>query len=200
MKKLFTLVLALLPLLAAAQSKNVTVDAVGQLSKQIESSEKFKIAELKVSGPLNSADIKLLQQIVCRSKANEKKGECVVTSVDISEVVFTEGKKALATSEMPNGLFSGAEKLMKVILPPTVTNISKNCFKGCKSLPHVDIPESVTKIEDQAFQDCESLSAINIPGYVTTIGIEAFVGCKALQTIEIPEAVTDLGSQAFNGC
>ena len=46
MKHLLTLVLAAMPLLVSAQSKNVTVDAVGQLSKQIESSEKFKISEL----------------------------------------------------------------------------------------------------------------------------------------------------------
>ena len=59
------------PLTAAAQvSKNVTVDAVGQLSQQISNDEKFKISELKVSGPLNAADIKLLQQIVNRTKAN----------------------------------------------------------------------------------------------------------------------------------
>ena len=62
----------LLPLSAFAQvSKNVTVDSVGLLSKQIQNDEKFKISELKVSGPLNSADVKLLQQIVNRSKANE---------------------------------------------------------------------------------------------------------------------------------
>ena len=61
MKRLFTLVLAALPMLAFAQTtKNVTVDAVGQLAKQIPNDEKFKISELKVSGPLNAADIKLL--------------------------------------------------------------------------------------------------------------------------------------------
>ena len=115
MKRLFTLVLAALPLFATAQTtKNVTVDAVGQLEKQITNDEKFKISELKVSGPLNSADVKLLQQIVNRSKANEKKGECLVTAVDISEAVFTEGKEAKATNKLPNGLFSGAKNLLKV--------------------------------------------------------------------------------------
>ena len=168
MKKLFTLVLAALPLLAAAQTtKNVTVDAVGQLSKQITNDEKFKISELKVSGPLNSADVKFLQQIVNRSKANEKKGECVVTSVDISEAVFTDGKEALATNKLPNGLFSGARNLLKVTLPQGITNISKSCFDGCAALPDINIPSSVTTIENQAFQGCENLSAIAIPKNVT---------------------------------
>ena len=71
MKRLITIALAALPLLASAQiSKNVTVDSVGTLSKQIEKEEMYKISELKVSGRLNAADVKLLQQIVNRSKAN----------------------------------------------------------------------------------------------------------------------------------
>ena len=127
MKRLFTIALAALPWLVFAQiSKNVTVDAVGQLSKQIQNDEKFKISELKVSGPLNSADVKLLQQIVNRTKANEKKGECLVTSVDISEAIFTDGKEAKPTGQLPNGLFSGAKQLLKVTLPQGITNISKN--------------------------------------------------------------------------
>jgi hypothetical protein len=52
-----------------AQSQiNVTVDSVGQLSKKIDDKTKFQIAELTVSGPLNGADLKLIQQIVNRSK------------------------------------------------------------------------------------------------------------------------------------
>ena len=195
------MVLAALPLFATAQTtKNVTVDAVGQLSKQIESSEKFKISELKVSGPLNAADVKFLQQIVNRSKANEKKGECVVTAVDISEAVFTEGKEAKATNKLPSGLFSGAKQLLKVTLPQGITNISKSCFDGCAALPNINIPESVTTIENQAFQGCESLTTISIPKNVTTIGNEAFENCKAITAVEIPDNVNDLGTQAFNGC
>jgi hypothetical protein len=155
MKRLITMLLAVLSLLASAQTKNVTVDSVGQLSKQIENSEKFMISELKISGPLNGADVKLLQQIVNRTKANEKKGECLVTSLDLSEAVFTEGKSALATTTLPNGLLSGAKKLEKVILPANLTTISKNCFEDCESLSGINIPENVTEIESQAFQRCE---------------------------------------------
>ena len=143
MKRLITMLLAVLPLLASAQTKNVTVDSVGQLSKQIENSEKFMISELKISGPLNGADVKLLQQIVNRTKANEKKGECLVTSLDLSEAVFTEGKSALATTTLPNGLLSGAKKLEKVILPANLTTISKNCL--FKSLCKIFLRHAETK-------------------------------------------------------
>ncbi|MEE1316795.1 MAG: leucine-rich repeat domain-containing protein, partial [Prevotella sp.] len=62
MKKLLTFVLALLPMIAMAQEQlNVTVDSVGQLETKIEESVRTKISELKVSGPLNGKDIKLLQ-------------------------------------------------------------------------------------------------------------------------------------------
>ena len=185
--------LTLLPLCAAAQSKNVTVEAVGQLSQQISNDEKFKISELKVSGPLNSADIKLFQQIVCRTKASDKKGECVVTSVDISEAVFTEGKEGLPTSALPNGLFSGAGKLTKVVLPSGITSLGKSCFEDCASLTEVQIPESVTVLDDETFKGCENLSSVTIPQGVTKLGEEVFEICKALTSIEIPDGVTSIG-------
>ena len=100
MKRLFTIILSVLPLLASAQeSLNVTVDAPGQLEKQIEKDKRMMIGELKVSGPLNNADVKLLQQIVNRTKANAKKGECIVTSIDLSEAFFTNEKGIVAQSQ-----------------------------------------------------------------------------------------------------
>ena len=122
---------------------------------------------MKVSGPLNAADIKLLHQIVNRTKANEKKGECVVTSIDISEAVFTEGKTPVPTNTLPNGLFQGAGKLTKVVLPAGITSLGKSCFEDCSSLTSVQIPESVTILDDETFKDCENLTSVKIPQSVT---------------------------------
>ena len=57
MKRLLSILLAALPLFAAAQvSKNVTVATAGELSKQIGNDEKFKISDLKISGPLKQLE------------------------------------------------------------------------------------------------------------------------------------------------
>ena len=59
--------MATMPLMALAQQKNISVDSVGTLERQLPEDVRFKIAELKVSGPLNGADLKLLGQIVTRT-------------------------------------------------------------------------------------------------------------------------------------
>ena len=120
MKKLLTLIAALMPLMALAQSLNVSVDKAGTLAEQLPDSIRFKIAELKVTGPLNGADLKLLSQIVTRTKTNKKiADERLVTSIDLSEAVITEGKEGQKTEAnvLPAGLFSGAKSLVRAILP-----------------------------------------------------------------------------------
>ena len=93
MKKLLTIILAALPIMAFAQEQlNVTVDSVGQLETKIEESIRTKLSELKISGPLNGKDIKLLQEIVNRTKISKKKGECAVTTIDLSEATIETGK------------------------------------------------------------------------------------------------------------
>ena len=75
MKKLLSILLAALPIVGMAQSQiTVTVDSAGKLSKKIDDKTKYQIAELTVSGPINGSDLKLIQQIVNRSKAKEKAG------------------------------------------------------------------------------------------------------------------------------
>lgn len=85
MKRFVSILLFALPLMAMAQTQtSVTLEAAGQLSEKIAEADRFKIAELKISGPMNGADIKLMQEIVNRTKAKTKNGECLVTSVDLS--------------------------------------------------------------------------------------------------------------------
>ena len=202
MKRLVSILLLAMPLLAMAQTQtSVTLEAAGQLSEKIAEADRFKIAELKISGPMNGADIKLMQEIVNRTKAKTKNGECLVTSVDLSGATIVEGKDGMKTkaNELPNGLFQGA-KLMKVLLPQNVLNVSKNCFMDCKELVSIAIPESVTTIDNQAFQNCEKLVSVSIPAYVTEIGSEAFEDCSALTTIDIPANVREIGKQVFQGC
>ena len=140
MKRIICILLAAMPLLAMAQGRtSVKLDEAGQLASKILEDDRFKITELKVSGPMNGADIKLMQQIVNRTKAKEKNGECLVKSVDLSEAIIIEGKDGMKTkaNELPSGLFAGAKEiamnsidLREVVLNcPTPPSISKSTFK-----------------------------------------------------------------------
>ena len=182
MKKLIIILMAALPMLAIAQSTvNIKVDSVGKLATQI-GDQKFKVADLTVSGALNGTDLKLLQEIVTRTKTDKKNpDECLVNTVDLSGITIVESndKGGIKTqaNELPKGLFSGAKNLKKVVLPNSINAISKGCFSGCTSLVDVTIPASVTIIDVEAFQDCESLATINLPAGLKTLGNEAFEGC-----------------------
>ena len=66
MKRLIIILLAMLPMLFVAKAETIKVDSVGKLATVLPDSVRFTIADLSVSGPLNGADLKLLQQIVTR--------------------------------------------------------------------------------------------------------------------------------------
>ena len=203
MKKLFTIIAILMPLMAMAQSKNVSVDSVGTLARQLPEDVRFKVAELKVTGPLDGSDLKLLQQIVTRNKTNKKVAdECLVTSIDLSEAVIMEGKAGMKTENntLPAGLFSGAKSLVKAILPKNILNVSRNCFDNCPALAEVTIPETVITIGSNAFSDCTSLTEIRLPNLLTTIEHDAFEQCTSLVAIDIPESVVTLENDVFGGC
>ena len=84
MKRLIIILLAMLPMLFVAKAETIKVDSVGKLATVLPDSVRFTIADLSVSGPLNGADLKLLQQIVTRNKTNKSNPkECLVTSIDL---------------------------------------------------------------------------------------------------------------------
>ena len=126
MKRHIIILLALLPMLFTAKAADIKVDSVGKLATLLPDSTRFTIAELKVSGPLNGQDLKLLQQIVTRTKTNKKNpDECLVTSVDLADAIIVEGKEGVKTKngELPASLFAGAKNLQKVVLPVSITAI-----------------------------------------------------------------------------
>ena len=119
MKRLIIL-LAMLPMLFTAKAADITVDSVGKLATQLPDSIRYTMAELKINGPLNGQDLKLLQQIFTRTKTNKKNpAECLVTSVDLSGAIIVEGKEGLKTQngQLPASLFAGAKNLQQVVLP-----------------------------------------------------------------------------------
>ncbi|MBR4336751.1 MAG: leucine-rich repeat domain-containing protein [Bacteroidaceae bacterium] len=91
-------------------------------------------------------------------------------------------------------------EITNLVIPNTVTSISKNAFSGCSGLTSVTIPYSVTTIGEYAFSNCTSLTSITIPNSVTTIGECAFYDCTGLTSVTIPNSVTTIEISAFSHC
>ena len=68
-KRLFVFtMLTVLPLFAAAQQLTVTVESEGQLGAQLPDSIRYSMTDLKICGPLNVNDLKIIQALTSRAK------------------------------------------------------------------------------------------------------------------------------------
>ncbi len=104
-------------------------------------------------------------------------------------------------TEIKDYAFCGCSSLTEITLPEGVTSIGISAFSGCSSLTEITIPEGVTSIGNSAFEFCSSLTEITIPeGVTTSIGEYMFSGCISLTEITIPEEVTSIGDFAFFEC
>ena len=94
----------------------------------------------------------------------------------------------------------GADPIVDLVIPNSVTQINKNTFRDCAFLKSVKIPNSVTQIGDGAFCGCHGITELNLPNSITSIGEQAFFGCRGITQLRIPDSVTHIGDGAFSHC
>ena len=155
-------------------------------------------------------------------------GTCDRTEISIPETHWNKPVKEIGEGAFALLNYTGeaqrrCEKITKVILPESVTEIGASAFANCRSLTEVNIPAGVTvikastfvgceklaqihllegliSVEEAAFNGCYSMEQIDLPHGLEFIGNLAFAGCRNLKTLEIPDSVTEIGSEAFSGC
>ena len=111
----------------------------------------------------------------------------------------------------------------EIVLPESVTSISKEAFLRCTKLETLNLPQNIQSIGDKAFANTPWLAAklaesplliinnilidgttaegdVVVPDTVTSILGSAFKMNKTITSIVIPESVTSIGKDAFNGC
>ena len=204
MRKIFTLLLLLIPLWMQAQ--NFTWDG------------KTKTLTIHTDRPYNdtyktTAETLIIEGTYTKIGGNAFKEYTALKTVEIKEGVTSIGSHAfdgciaLESVTIPNSVtsidvyaFSGCQALAEITIPNSVTSISNRTFENCSSLKEITIPNSVTSIENSVFSGFSSLESVTIPEGVTSIDSYAFSGCSALTEITIPGSVTSIEIYAFNGC
>ncbi|MBQ9510643.1 MAG: leucine-rich repeat protein [Clostridia bacterium] len=102
-------------------------------------------------------------------------------------------------SEIPDGAFSGCEKIVSVIFPETLKTIGAHAFLDCASLESIDLHDGIEKIGARAFKGCSSVREIVCGASLKKLGYGAFSYCTSLTLIIIPEFV-ESDDGLLDGC
>ena len=106
------------------------------------------------------------------------------------------GGRELETIKLPMRLrkmcsLSGQEKLEKIVMPDSITNMQSAMFSECKKLKYIKLPAKIRKIKSYDFAGCKKLKKLTIPKSVKTVSMSAFAG-SGLKKIVLPENVTTI--------
>lgn len=89
-------------------------------------------------------------------------------------------------------------RIVKAVIPSSVTSFGGSVFKDCKSLTTVSLPNSLTDIGVSVFYGCSSLTTVNIPTGTKQLSA-SFYDCSALKDITIPSGVDYIHAITFSG-
>ena len=157
-KRIISLVLSLIPLLANAYDAEVG----GVYYNLVPNT---RVAEV------TSGDKKYTGSVTIPEKITYNGVEYSVTNIgdrafyDCSGLTFPN-----SVTSIGNNAFQYCGGLTSVTIPNSVRSIGEKAFWHCYGLTSVTISNSVTSIGDQVFAECEGLTSITIPNSVTSIG------------------------------
>ncbi len=110
-----------------------------------------------------------------------------------SDVTFTVPK---GIRKVAYGAFEGNDRLEKVILPETLSEIGEAAFYQCIHLSGLNLPESLMQIGDYAFYET-ALTSVVWPAAVKSMGAWMFHKCGSLGEVTLPSGLQFIGDSAF---
>ena len=194
--------------------KVVTTEKTGQLETLIKESERENTPSLKVVGPINGEDIKIIR-IMCGRDFSGYESEGMTHTLDLSEAQIKQeaGKNYFneqlgfynrfyapsADNEIGVKMFYRCEPLREIILPKT-TVIAGQAFDNCTSLTKCTFSAGLTTIRQYAFRNTK-LTNVELPSTLTAMEAKVFDGCKELTTVTFTsKAAPSMPGELFPNC
>lgn len=113
--------------------------------------------------------------------------------------MFTNGRKEYVPVGSVVGKRAFTERVgrvrddlvVRVTIPPGVTEIEYATFDGWALLESVDFPEGLKSIGVGAFSDCKSLTSVTFPSTLRALETSAFEDCTRLVSVKFNDAPPD---------
>ena len=200
----------------------VTLDAPGTLADKLGDERRDTVVWLKVSGSINSTDIKTLRAMAgADSQGHGTWGNLSVLDLSDATIVaggepyLVEGDDQWTTADgvMPYKAFYKCSMLIDVTLPSSLKSYADGVFAGCNNLERVKA--TVGSDADFVVVDNQVLSTdltqlieqwpseeidLRIPDGVSVVHPYAFAARFHYERLTIPASVTEVGAYAFNRC
>ena len=97
-------------------------------------------------------------------------------------------------------LYLNTKEMTTLVIPGTVTAVSRSAFINCTSIRELVVEEGVQSLERASFCYCDNLASVTLPSTLTAIGQSAFYECTSLSRLALPQGLLSIGPAAFYGC
>lgn len=173
----------------------VNLTEAGTLGKVIRSFKKNpdKIRNLKVSGPITTADFYFMRDSMAILEAINLKEAKVVNAI-------VYGSAKTKDDIIPDQAFKNKKTLSHFSFPEKITYIGSYAFSNTSLSGALIIPDDVTEIGNYAFEKT-LIGSVAFSPRLDRIGAWAFSECSSLTgTLTLPETLTYIGYRAFIDC
>ena len=185
---------------------------------------------LKITGKLNGSDFLVLRSLAGR-RFDKKESNGVLQQLDLSEATIVNGgeiyiddyeiKNGTEDNMFPSHAFQDT-KIRRLVLPKTVSSVSRYAFGSCSQLEEVVyndnivsidyaaftfsgmkkvfVPDCIKKLDNCIFYRMKELEDASIGNGVTVIPFKAFFECPKLETVTLGSNIQKIGNSAFAGC
>ncbi len=128
-------------------------------------------------------------------------------TIILGKVIYKYGgdknSEVLEVSEgitmLGSGVFSGMEKVKKLILPDSLKYIGGDALSGMESLEELNLPDSVEYIGPNGCMYMSSIKKLTMPMNLKHLGSQAFSECISLEEIVFNEKLSFFGQYALKG-
>lgn len=174
--------------------RTVTMEEAGTLSSVLQG-DTATIQRLKIIGPINGDDIRLLRYMAGVNLRNENIVS-QLNSLDLSEARIVEGGDYYATSEK----WAGSSDVEGDYYMYTENDVFGPFMFCYSNLAEIKLPETITEIGNLALFDCNSLTKLTVPETVTIMGIAALMHCDSIVEVVLPKNLTVMRESMFRAC